>query len=60
MGTTNIWILLLYSLLGMLVVFFAWRVRRLKDELRQIEEENAKKAKEKQQQSVENSSPYDE
>ena len=30
----------------MLVVFFAWRVKTLKNELRQIEEENEKKAKE--------------
>ena len=29
----------------MLVVFFAWRVKTLKNELRQIEEENEKKAK---------------
>ena len=41
----NIWTLLLYSGLGMLVVFFAWRVKTLKNELRQIEEENEKKAK---------------
>lgn len=44
----SIWTLLLYSGLGMLVVFFAWRVKELKNELRQIEEENEKKKKEKE------------
>ena len=44
----SIWTLLLYSCLGMLVVFFAWRVNELKNELRQIEEENEKKKKEKE------------
>lgn len=44
----SIWTLLLYSCLGMLVVFFAWRVKELKNELRQIEEENEKKKKEKE------------
>ena len=44
----SIWTLLLYSCLGMLVVFFAWRVTELKNELRQIEEENEKKKKEKE------------
>ena len=42
----SIWTLLLYSGLGMLVVFFAWRVKELKNELKQIEEENEKKKKE--------------
>ena len=44
----SIWTLLLYSCLGMLVVFFAWRVKELKNELKQIEEENEKKKKEKE------------
>ena len=39
----SIWTLLLYSGLGMLVVFFAWRVKELKNELKQIEEENERK-----------------
>ncbi|MBQ8994839.1 MAG: hypothetical protein IJ091_03405 [Oscillospiraceae bacterium] len=60
METISIWTLLLYSGLGMLVVFFAWRVKQLKNELREIEEENEKKAKAKQQAESENSSPFDE
>ena len=44
----SMWTLLLYSGLGMLVVFFAWRVKELKNELRQIEEENEKKKKAKE------------
>ena len=44
----NIGTLLLYSGLGMLVVFFAWRVKELKNELKQIEEENEKKKKEQE------------
>ena len=44
----SIWTLLLYSGLGMLVVFFAWRVKELKNELKQIEEENEKKKKEQE------------
>ena len=44
----SIWTLLLYSCLGMLVVFFAWRVKELKNELKQIEEENEKRKKEKE------------
>ena len=32
----------------MLVVFFAWRVKELKNELKQIEEENQKKKKEQE------------
>ena len=32
----------------MLVVFFAWRVKELKNELKQIEEENEKKKKKEQ------------
>ena len=44
----SIWTLLLYSGLGMLVVFFAWRVKELKNELKRIEEENEKKKKEQE------------
>lgn len=42
----SLWELLLYSTLGMLVVFFAWRVKNQKEELRQLEEENERKKKE--------------
>ena len=42
----SLWELLLYSVLGMLVVFFAWRVKNQKEELRQLEEENERKKKE--------------
>ncbi len=42
----SLWELLLYSALGMLVVFFAWRVKNQKEELRQLEEENERKKKE--------------
>jgi hypothetical protein len=42
----SLWELLLYSALGMLVVFFAWRVKNQKEELRKLEEENERKKKE--------------
>ena len=42
----NLWLILLYSVLGMLCVFFAWRVKRLKQELKELEEKKKEKESE--------------